>query len=1188
MKRSVIVTMALLLLVPTFSMAADKVSFENGQTETVANLLAPGFEATVNLEVPAGYYVKNATMKVTGMAAENNASVYPEGVTVKLDESVIWAFQQNGFGPLGMQNQFSTGQRQVNASFGSGGSVYSHNIRLPVDAIVQSATLDAKGFAPTSGQELANFLGGASWDSFGAKVACAGDLNNDGYDDVIVGAAGVDGSGTSGAGAAYIFFGGGVMDNTPGLILRGDNSGAFGAAVSSAGDVNKDGYDDVIVGEPLGGKAFLFFGGANMDNTSDLIIYEKGDEDWFAQAVSTAGDVNGDGYDDVIVGSRCYDAPFYHAGITYLFFGGKNMDNTEDVTFSGFAENNGLGYSVSDAGDVNGDGFDDVVIGTNANNAYIYFGAQNMDNQPDIVLTGEAPGDAFSDSVSCAGDVNGDGYPDIIIGARYNHAGGEHAGRAYIYYGGQALDNDTDIVLTGFAAFDLFGYTSHGAGDVNNDGYDDVIVGADGNDSGGNGAGSAYVFFGGPNMDTDPDMTFLGEAAGDTFGHVSEAGDVNKDGYGDVLIGAGYNDESGVDAGAAYIYTLHVSNFTGILNPGVSVGSKSIWKETGYFNKTSHLPDFANDINAYLASAAKSGNDSYKNAYVDVPLKANASSAGRLELLNLKIIYSYNATVPNFSSPLNNYLVVHKNEKDANGNIQVPIKIRSQTAGWIMLSGLDLTPDEAPKIVKDIGSTEILEDSWNSTLVDLYAYFQDDADPDTTLDFSLVSSTNATYVTVGIRNKRYVVADAFTGDANDNWTGTVEVVVACFDRMGQKTESNQFTITVKNVNDEPLITSTPVLTAEAGVMYRYKVTAIDGDNDRLRFSLPKGPPNMTIDADSGEIRWMPCARGDFNVTTAVSDGTVTVEQSFTVKVPNKAPRITSQAPLNATTGAKYTYTVTAEDDNLDALTYSLTSKIIGMEIGPINGTITWTPEYVNDYDVVVIVSDGKATAMQEFTVKVTQGNRAPKFISVPVKTAVVGLPYEYQAKAMDEDKDGVSFSLVEPPAGMTIQAGKVSWTPSAAGSFTVKIKASDGRGGEKLQEFVIEVKEKVRPTVLVQRPAANEKVKGKFTVSGTAVKGTLEVANVQVRVDGGDWVDAAGNYTWQYGLDTTKLKNGKHRLEARAFDGNDYSDIAKVDFSVDNQKAQAKGFIPMTDGWMLILLLAAAGTLVSARRQKGI
>jgi hypothetical protein len=191
---------------------------------------------------------------------------------------------------------------------------------------------------------------------------------------------------------------------------------------------------------------------------------------------------------------------------------------------------------------------------------------------------------------------------------------------------------------------------------------------------------------------------------------------------------------------------------------------------------------------------------------------------------------------------------------------------------------------------------------------------------------------------------------------------------------------------------------------------------------------------------------------------------------------------------------------------------------------------------------------------------------------------------------MDEDNDGLSVSLVVCPSGMTLDSvsGEVRWTPAAAGNFSVILKVADGKGGDALQEFVINVVDRVKAKVGINRPSENEKVKGKMTVSGTATKGTLEVIGAQVRIDGGDWTDAAGNYTWQYSLDTTKLKNGKHLLEARAFDGKDYSDLAAVNFTVDNQKAQGKGFIPgFETGLLTLAVMFVVYLYVGRRRTKG-
>ena len=161
-----------------------------------------------------------------------------------------------------------------------------------------------------------------------------------------------------------------------------------------------------------------------------------------------------------------------------------------------------------------------------------------MNNVADVILTGVAASDNFGTSVSTAGDVNGDGYSDVIVGANANDAGGSNAGRAYVYFGGSIMNNTADVLLTGEAASDGLGFAVANAGDVNGDGYGDVLIGATGNDAGGTSAGRAYVYFGGSLMNSTADVIMTGAAANDQFGvSVSTTGDVNGDGYSDVAVG---------------------------------------------------------------------------------------------------------------------------------------------------------------------------------------------------------------------------------------------------------------------------------------------------------------------------------------------------------------------------------------------------------------------------------------------------------------------------------------------------------------------------------------------------------------------------------------------------------------------------------------------------------------------------
>jgi hypothetical protein len=401
-------------------------------------------------------------------------------------------------------------------------------------------------------------------DNFGYSVSDAGDVNGDGFCDVIVASLNADDDPNLDAGKAYIYYGGPTMDNLADVILTGEAMGdRFGNSVSSAGDVNGDGYSDVIIGARYNdqngtsaGKVYIFYGGSTMDNTADVTMIGEAAYDDFGVSVSSAGDVNGDGYADVIIGAWNNDQNANNAGAAYIFFGGSAMDNVWDVAMGGRYADDYFGQSVSSAGDINGDGYGDVIIGApmsdvvsliDAGNAYIYYGGPDMDNNPDVIISGEEAGDRMGTQVTSAGDVNGDGFGDIIAGLN-------DLDKVLLFYGGDAMDNMSDLTIAGHPN-EHFGISVSAAGDVNMDGYGDVIVGAYLSDDVAVWAGKAYIFHGGIAMDNSADVIMTGEAYNDQFGiSVSCAGDVNGDGSTDIIIGAAGNDDIDTDAGKAYIY----------------------------------------------------------------------------------------------------------------------------------------------------------------------------------------------------------------------------------------------------------------------------------------------------------------------------------------------------------------------------------------------------------------------------------------------------------------------------------------------------------------------------------------------------------------------------------------------------------------------------------------------------------
>jgi hypothetical protein len=352
--------------------------------------------------------------------------------------------------------------------------------------------------------------GAVDGDRFGTVVS-AGYVNGDGKDDVIVATRYADTGGGTWRGRAYIYYGGDPMDTAVDVTFTGtENTGNFGVSAASAGDVNNDTFDDVIIGADNNagggtsrGQAYIYYGaaGTSMDNVEDVIINGAANNDHLGFAVASAGDVNNDTFDDVIVGAYLADGAGTDRGQAYIYYGGASMDNTADVTFTGTGNSDHLGYSVASAGDVNGDTFDDVIVGAlwadysgdTCGKAYIYYGGASMNDVADVTFNGTVAYGFFGYAVASVGDVNGDTYDDVIVGSVYDDNGGgdsgSERGKAYVYYGGASMDNVADVTFRGVANGDYLGTSVASAGDVNGDTYNDVIVGASGA-----GSGLAYIY----------------------------------------------------------------------------------------------------------------------------------------------------------------------------------------------------------------------------------------------------------------------------------------------------------------------------------------------------------------------------------------------------------------------------------------------------------------------------------------------------------------------------------------------------------------------------------------------------------------------------------------------------------------------------------------------------------------------
>ncbi len=410
----------------------------------------------------------------------------------------------------------------------------------------------------------------------GLSVASAGDVNGDGFDDVIIGASRYDNF-LDDEGAAFIYFGGAATFNlnADALVESNQASTQMGISVAGAGDVNGDGFGDVIVGAPVfdnglvaGGAAFIYFGAAaGFDTGVDAQLDTNQANARLGISVAGAGDVNGDGFADVIVGAYFYDNVETNEGAAFVYFGGAGPFNlSADAQLESNQAVALLGVSVAGAGDVNGDGFGDVIVGAlfydnveaDEGAAFVYFGgAGSFDPNFDARLESNQDGAEMGVSVAGAGDVNGDGFADVIVGANAYDNGQPDEGAAFLYFGGAGAFNlSHDARLESNQLFAELGISVAGAGDVNGDGFSDVIVGANLYDNGQPDEGAAFVYFGGAGpFNVLADAQLESDQGDARHGYsVASAGDVNGDGFADVIVGAERFDNILVDEGAAFVY----------------------------------------------------------------------------------------------------------------------------------------------------------------------------------------------------------------------------------------------------------------------------------------------------------------------------------------------------------------------------------------------------------------------------------------------------------------------------------------------------------------------------------------------------------------------------------------------------------------------------------------------------------
>lgn len=414
---------------------------------------------------------------------------------------------------------------------------------------------------------------GQSGAEFGIRIANAGDVNNDGIDDLVVGASRWDG-GMTDSGGAFVYLGPGF---TASSFLTINQTGAgFGAGVGGASDLNIDGFDDVVIGAPgfdgnstNSGAAYVYFGGPGaFDQTADRTISGPNSSANMGAALRGIGDVNNDGIDDLAVGVPRYNPGGRpDQGGAFIFYGASNFNTTVDAVLTTNDVSVNSGNSLA-SGDVNGDGINDVIVGAtgyessgsfNNEGAAVVFlgGVGTIDTTPDAILR-SARADATGGASVAVGDFNGDGIGDVLSGAPLSSVANTEAGMVQIWYGSTgSFDSLVDVTLFGTDLAEDFGRSVAALPDSNDDGRDEIVVGAPrASNSVGLSTGEVKLYFSAVSgFASSPSLVLEGTQTDALFGNSVAIGRFNSDAFFDVGAGEPSRDISpGVNNGAFYLY----------------------------------------------------------------------------------------------------------------------------------------------------------------------------------------------------------------------------------------------------------------------------------------------------------------------------------------------------------------------------------------------------------------------------------------------------------------------------------------------------------------------------------------------------------------------------------------------------------------------------------------------------------
>jgi len=676
----------------------------------------------------------------------------------------------------------------------------------------------------------------------------------------------------------------------------------------------------------------------------DTTFYGNRSGDRFGISVE-AGDIDGDGDHDVVVG-----APGANDDIGSVYIFEQMYDSVKKVHYfemktmiNGSSTDSSFGLSVA-VGNLDQDGFDDIIVASEQE-IKVYHGASTFDVDPDATF------DPLTDSgnvgkikfVKIFSGLSGSA-PSLAVGVPHSASGS-----VLIYHGGASYNTGVDINFRSPSNVRNFGWDFDVGYDLNDDSIPEVAIGAPGD-----GSVQGWVGILSP---TSPSTTIQGwtSGSGTDFGAALAFGnDFRNDGFGDLLVGAPEYNLYGV----SFFLERYDLDTLPPNSPIIRIGGSEVWRlgqdHLGREMKVTS-GDLSTDINTFMETSPVQISTPYDEyVYVDIDITSTVldsfEESDHFNVSNIKIVYSYSKDLEDLSEIINKFLEMPDTGPEEDGLVHLPFVFGGNSPGGLRIDDINMEFDLIPEIEALPGLLHVLEDGYNMNVLDAHDIFSDDYTSDTSLKYSVqkTGENHSVFNTI-LTDERYVGIDLLNGTENDNWTGYIEIYLTAEDDSGGSVTSPNILIKVEALNDAPAVTRLPDVTVMQNAKLQFLPYPTDAEGDEISFSLVDSPENMTVDT-MGTVTFTPNGwqSGWQNWTFVLTDGENERSYTFSLMVVNvnDKPLFSGwdQIPEFVSLGEKLEVQFHAYDlDPDDIIHFTLPDGPTGSYVDSDTGLLTWAP-----------------------------------------------------------------------------------------------------------------------------------------------------------------------------------------------------------------------------------------------------